>query len=225
MVDLAHGRSRSFRPGSHEAAPALTATCSPSSGDTVGRILQAAHASFSTVGFGATKMEVVAQGAQVSRQTLYGYFHSKEALYEAVLVREAGILDAKLAQIDPASDPVDGLRQLIFVLFDEFVGGADFSIIDVKLHKGIRVPRRAVAVGSAHRAIIDRLLARGVEQGVFSQAAEGALFQATTIALLNGFATTRDVLQPLTGAPAASAADLDRWKAHLADVLIGSIRS
>ena len=202
----------------------MTASSPSWSGYTADRILAAAHASFSMIGFDATKMEAVAQSANVSRQTLYGYFHSKEELYEAVLVREAGILDAKLAQIDLAGDPVEGLREVIFVLFDEFVGGADFSIIDVKLHKGIRVPRRAAAVGAAHRAMIDRMLARGKEQGAFAETAEGTLFQATAIALLNGFATTRDVLQPLTGAETASSEDLVRWKHHLADVLIRSIQ-
>jgi len=193
-------------------------------GYTADRILEAAHASFSTAGFDATKMEAVAHDANVSRQTLYSYYHSKEELYHAVLVREARILDAKLEKIDLDTDPVEALRNYIFVLFDEFIGGADFSIIDVKLHKGLRVPRSVVTIGASNREMIDRILARGKNQGAFADEAQGALFQATAIALLNGFATTRDILQQLTGTETATAADLARWKNHLADVLIGSIR-
>jgi len=193
-------------------------------GPTAERILEAAHKLFSEVGFDATKMESVARAARISRPTLYGYYRSKEELYQAVLAREGALLQRKMAGIDLAGDPVAVLRSFIGMLFDEFVAGAHFSIIDIKLHKGIRVPRSAVISGAAHREILELVLQRGKDAGIFAQNADSAMFQATTVALLSGFASSREVLPVLTGAEATSAEAIAHWREHLADVLIASIR-
>jgi TetR/AcrR family transcriptional regulator len=187
------------------------------------RILRAAHSLFSTLGFAATKMETVAQSAGISRQTLYGYYRRKEELYEAVLTREGAILREKTSELHLDCDEVEALRQVIHLLFDEFVGGANHAITDVRMHKGIHVPRIALAMGATHRAILDQVLARGQANGRFTADIDCALFQATIIALLNGFASSKDVLQLLTGTDTTSSEAIARWRDHLANTLIRSI--
>jgi hypothetical protein len=68
------------------------------------------------------------------------------------------------------------------------------------------------------------VLQRGKDAGLFAQNADSAMFQATTVALLSGFASSREVLPVLTGAEATSAEAIAHWREHLADVLIASIR-
>ena len=50
-------------------------------------ILDAAQAAFLDVGFAATSMDGVAQGAGVSKATIYAHFESKELLFSAVMRR------------------------------------------------------------------------------------------------------------------------------------------
>jgi len=126
-------------------------------GPTAERILEAAHNLFSEVGFDATKMESVARAARISRPTLYGYYRSKEELYQAVLAREGALLQRKMAGIDLAGDPVAVLRSFIGMLFDEFVAGAHFSIIyrmsrnSFRRSGGIRQSEAALAQSSRLR--------------------------------------------------------------------------
>jgi AcrR family transcriptional regulator len=56
--------------------------------DTAARILDAAFACISDVGLSRTSVEDVAGAARVSRQTVYRYFPSKDALILALVVRE-----------------------------------------------------------------------------------------------------------------------------------------
>jgi AcrR family transcriptional regulator len=56
--------------------------------DTAARILDAAFACISDVGLSRTSVEDVAGAARVSRQTIYRYFPSKDALILALVMRE-----------------------------------------------------------------------------------------------------------------------------------------
>jgi AcrR family transcriptional regulator len=77
-------------------------------------ILDAALTVFSARGFAAAKLDEVAKEAGVSKGTLYLYFASKEALFEAMALElmRAPVL-AQLETIANAESAADGLRQLI----------------------------------------------------------------------------------------------------------------
>ncbi len=67
------------------------------------RVLAAAGAMFQTQGFEKTSMEQVAKVANVSKMTVYSYFPSKEALFEAAVARGTqNALRAELPVMDPA---------------------------------------------------------------------------------------------------------------------------
>ena len=77
-------------------------------------ILDAALTVFSARGFAAAKLDDVAKEAGVSKGTLYLYFESKEALFEAMALElmRAPVL-AQLETIAKAETATEGLRQLI----------------------------------------------------------------------------------------------------------------
>lgn len=53
-------------------------------------ILAAAEALFLAQGYGATTMDAIAQGAQVTKQTVYRYFPSKKALFTRLIQEDEG---------------------------------------------------------------------------------------------------------------------------------------
>lgn len=80
--------------------------------------VKAAGKLFIEKGFGAVTMEAVAAEASASKATLYGYFPSKEALFEA-FVNEAGV--GGIEEIEAAKggqDTVQILRQLGMAYLD-----------------------------------------------------------------------------------------------------------
>ncbi len=55
-----------------------------------GELIEAGLAEFAEKGFAATRLEDVARRAGVSKGTIYRYFESKEALFQAALRRGSG---------------------------------------------------------------------------------------------------------------------------------------
>jgi AcrR family transcriptional regulator len=77
-------------------------------------ILDAALTVFSARGFAAAKLDDVAKEAGVSKGTLYLYFASKEALFEAMALEMMRMpVLAQLETIAKAETATDGLRQLV----------------------------------------------------------------------------------------------------------------
>jgi len=85
----------------------------PRDPERVRRVLEAAAQQFTELGFERTSMESVAAASGVSKMTVYSYFPSKEALFDACIEdRCAGLFDLFLkADLDPG-DPRSALDQI-----------------------------------------------------------------------------------------------------------------
>lgn len=79
------------------------------------RLLAAAVDLFRTEGYEQTRMEQIAQNADVSPPTLYSYFPTKQALLLALFwqARESGKASIDPVLTDPPDDPVDAVTALI----------------------------------------------------------------------------------------------------------------
>ncbi|QKJ86663.1 HTH-type transcriptional regulator RutR [Paramixta manurensis] len=76
-------------------------------------ILRAALTFFSQYGMHGTRLEQVAEGAQVSKTNLLYYFPSKEALYIAVLKQILDVWLAPLRALRRDHQPLDAIREYI----------------------------------------------------------------------------------------------------------------
>jgi AcrR family transcriptional regulator len=89
------------------------------------QILAAALAVFAQKGYGDTRIGDIANAAGIAKGTIYLYFESKEALFEAVFLRMFDAMTAPLAQVaaDPDMLPGDKLvaiaRQSLAVMASE----------------------------------------------------------------------------------------------------------
>lgn len=77
------------------------------------RILDAAEGVFARRGLAGTRVREIAAAAEVNGATLYNYYPSKEALYEAVLERGIRPLGAILAEFAAAPDPSASAHQVV----------------------------------------------------------------------------------------------------------------
>jgi AcrR family transcriptional regulator len=68
------------------------------------RIIAAATAEFARYGIAGARVERIAKAARTSKERVYAYFHSKEALYRFVAARELGAM-AEAVQLDPTDLP------------------------------------------------------------------------------------------------------------------------
>jgi AcrR family transcriptional regulator len=141
-----------------------------------GEIIAAGLAEFAESGFAATRLDDVAKRAGVAKGTIYRYFASKEALFEAaVQSRLSAVLDID-AQIDGFPGTTrDLLRIVIQTMYRQLVETDMRTILRILLADGARFPaitafyhKAAVAKG---RALLGRIVARGIARGEFRDGA------------------------------------------------------
>ena len=135
-------------------------------------IVEAARKCFITHGFGPTRIEDVAKDAGVSKGTVYLYFDSKEALFEAVVrAHMSPVIDSVIATIeaDPDTPAVEQLSFVARTMYREMVGTERRKLMHLVIAEGIRFPHLAEfyfkeTIGKGQeliRAVIRRGEARG----------------------------------------------------------------
>jgi AcrR family transcriptional regulator len=142
-------------------------------------IVEAARLEFVESGFGAAKVEAIAARAGVSKGTVYLYFPTKEALFEAVMrANVLTVIDGAAAMLGVESDtpaPVQ-LRFLLETMYRELVGTDRRKLMHLVIAEGRHFPqllqfyhREVVSRGmEIVRALVERGAARGefVPQGM-----------------------------------------------------------
>jgi TetR/AcrR family transcriptional regulator len=135
-------------------------------------ILAAATKEFATYGFGGGRVDRIAERAAVNKRMIYHYYGDKRGLYLAVL-EEAYHKERSAEQTLEleAIEPREAMKRLIEYTFDSFVKDRSFIKLlnDENLHKAANLKRskRIAEMHSPLIAIMQRILERGAEAGVF----------------------------------------------------------
>ena len=136
-------------------------------------IVAAALAVFSQRGFAATRLEDVADRAGTSKGTIYLYFATKEALFEAVVrAMISPMLDrVDLAVRDSDRGSAELLRHVIETVYREMVASERRQIMRMMIAEAGRFPSQVAfyhreVVGRA-KALLGAIVARGVARGEF----------------------------------------------------------
>jgi AcrR family transcriptional regulator len=85
------------------------------------QIVAGAHAVFLAQGFDAASMNDIARAAGVSKGTLYVYFDSKEALFEAIVEQECEAQAEGIFELDPNDRDVESVLDRLGVAFVRFL--------------------------------------------------------------------------------------------------------
>lgn len=153
-------------------------------------ILDAAINVFSEQGFAAARLDDVAERAGVAKGTLYLYFESKEALFQA-LIRGAvaPVLEQAHAAVGQTDAPIRVRLKLFFDLFRREVLGTDRKLIlRLIMAEGTRFPQIAEFY---HREVVSRgmtlmrqIASRAFERGELSSDAAARFPQLIMAPLL-----------------------------------------
>jgi TetR/AcrR family transcriptional regulator, mexJK operon transcriptional repressor len=133
-------------------------------------ILSAAEKAFFEQGFSAATIERIAEGAGVSKVTVYGHFGDKETLFEAVVTREAAQIKAAVAQLVTAQS---SLEQNLIDLGEVFIGFVlsprviNFDrLLMPEAVKNPALAKRFMAAGPHQVArLLETIIATGVTSG------------------------------------------------------------
>jgi AcrR family transcriptional regulator len=134
-------------------------------------IIAAAMRLWDERGFAATRLEDVATGAEIAKGTIYLYFASKEALFEAAVQER---LHATMQRAEGMARMFDGptdvlLLRLLDSIRSELVDGGASVLLKVLLSEGHRFPnlvaRYEAVTLSQGMATVRAIIARGVARG------------------------------------------------------------
>jgi TetR/AcrR family transcriptional regulator len=134
-------------------------------------IITAAMELWADRGFAATRLEDVARGAGVAKGTIYLYFPSKEALFEAAVEdRLVSVMDQAGQMAQAFTGTTDQLlRQFISVVYTQIHEQKLAVLLKVLISEGHRFPRLTSFYQDAaiHRVsgMIGAILSRGAARG------------------------------------------------------------
>ncbi len=106
--------------------------------ETRNAILDAAEIVFQERGVSKTSLAEIAAAAGVTRGAIYWHFANKVDLFDAMIQRVFGLMEAKLSELqaDTHENPVDLLRKLAFYFVDRVVNDPRYyRILEISWHK------------------------------------------------------------------------------------------
>ncbi|HMN21619.1 MAG TPA: TetR/AcrR family transcriptional regulator [Ottowia sp.] len=138
-----------------------------------GELLAAALALFVEKGYAATRVEEVAARAGVSKGTLFLYFQSKEALFQAVVHENAGrhLAEALRELADFQGSSADLLRSFLRRWWQVYGSTPAAGLSALLMSESAHFPELArhyqdAVIAPAHE-LLRRLVQRGIERGEF----------------------------------------------------------
>ena len=138
------------------------------------RIMAAAKAEFAKMGLGGARVDVIAARAKIQKRMMYHYFGNKEVLYRLVLEEAYARFRAAEAALEIEKDePITAMRRLVEFTWSYYLDNPEFiSLVNTEnLHKAkfLRKSPRLELLNKGFVKRMEKLLARGVEDGIFRE--------------------------------------------------------
>lgn len=163
---------------------------------TKARILAAAKAEFARLGLGGARVDEIADKAGANKRMIYHYFGNKEDLFTAVL--EYAYLDIRTAEQDLQLDdlaPDAAMVMLIKFTWDYYLANPEFIrlVNSANLHQGkhLEGSQKLKEASRRYIAMIQKLLDRGAEAGVFRDGIDAGQLNITIAAIGYYYLTNR----------------------------------
>ncbi len=160
------------------------------------RILEAAKAEFAKLGLAGARVEAIATRSKANKRMIYHYFGSKEELFVAVL--EDAYADIRTAELKLNLDhlsPEDAIVALATHTWNYYLKNPEFMTLvnSENLHKA-RHLKKSERFRELHRdfiSMLQRILNRGVEAGVFRSGVDARQLHITMAAIGYYYLTNR----------------------------------
>jgi AcrR family transcriptional regulator len=135
------------------------------------KILGTAGLIFSKYGFRKTSMDEIAKALGMGKSSIYYYYSSKEAIFEAVVLNEANILRSTLTKaIKAVESPMDKMKNYVFVRMKSFEKLSNYynAIFDKNLDHFDFIEKVREKYDREELAILRLILYDGTRKKVFS---------------------------------------------------------
>jgi TetR/AcrR family fatty acid metabolism transcriptional regulator len=140
------------------------------------QIIDAAVRAFARRGYEACRVGDIATEAGVAYGLVYHYFHSKEEILETIFRDTWNLMLEAIAGVEKLEEPADvQLRKVIAIVLRTWK--LDPDLVRVLVREVTRTPHLQSEVTEIQQAFdtLERIVARGQEQGVFSTELEAKL--------------------------------------------------
>lgn len=165
-------------------------------GATKARILDAAKREFAKNGLAGARVDVIADKAKANKRMIYHYFGSKEVLFQTTL--ENAYIDIRTAEQKLNLDhlePAAALERLVRFTWDYYLRNPEFITLvnSENLHRAKHLKKSDVLQTFSRRfvAMVDAILTRGVEAGVFRPSVDPIQLNITIAAIGYYYLTNR----------------------------------
>ncbi|WP_423458239.1 TetR family transcriptional regulator [Ottowia sp. VDI28] len=191
-------------------------------------ILRAATKVFAKYGYAGGSIEKISSAAKSVDRMIYYYFGSKEGLFVAVLEDIYRRMDEAESRLEiDESQPLEALGELIRFVLRYYREHPEFvTLLNTEnLHKGKHIVKSRRAREYSHHAVTltERLLAKGVEQGLVRSNIEPRQLYLLIVAAGYFHTSNRYTLGVFLGEAIDTPAAVARWETFVADSVLRMI--
>ena len=140
------------------------------------QIIDAAVRAFARRGYEACRVGDIATEAGIAYGLVYHYFHSKEEILETIFRDTWNLMLEAISAVEELGEPADvQLRKVIAIVLRTWKLNPD--LVRVLVREVTRTPHLQSEVTEIQQAFdtLERIVARGQEQGIFSRELEAKL--------------------------------------------------
>lgn len=193
------------------------------------RILEIAGEEFANRGYDGARVDEIARRSKVSKNLIYHYFNSKDALFVAVLEQAYQDLHERHRQIalDDTS-PLEGVRRLVKEVFTYWSQSRRFIgyLNSENFHKAKHI-KKSQNVHNAYVtliATIKRLLADGEREGVFRAKVDPVQLYISISAMAYHYFSNQHTFSVVFKKDFTATNMLAQRLQHIEEVVIGYLR-
>jgi AcrR family transcriptional regulator len=204
-----------------------TSKALPNKRETLRRIEQAARREFVGKGLADARIDDIAQAAGVTKQLVYHYFRSKEALFACVLEDSSAqamneLVTLELGRLAPRA----ALRALLQRMVQPYQEGELSSLAQegIRFHESRATPRNSfTALAPRLRLKLKETLERGIASGDFRADVDPDMLLAVAALATTSAWVNRYTVSTLCGLDMASAPDADAWRRFSVDFVLAAL--
>ena len=185
------------------------------------RIVRAAREEFSKRGFAGARVERIAKAAEVNKQLLFYYYHSKRGLFQAVVRSGVTELESALTALPSSTGkPLDRLQDALAALFEFLTAHPDLVTLISHADRMDAAP----FAPAIRRLVV--MLAEGQGLGQVRGDLDPHLAAAQAVVLMVAYLRLESLIAASAPPLGADESTLrERWKRAAVDLIVNGVRA
>ena len=185
------------------------------------RIVRAAREEFSRRGFAGARVERIAKAAEVNKQLLFYYYHSKRGLFQAVVRSGVTELESALTALpSPTGQPLERLQDALAALFEVLTAHPDLVTLISHADRMDAAP----FAPAIRRLVV--MLAEGQGLGQVRGDLDPHLAAAQAVVLMVAYLRLESLIAASAPPLGADESTLrERWKRAAVDLIVNGVRA